>query len=117
MRNDRSWFPYCPDVVRSQSRVGCALWPCWSGPLAVSAQRPASVGYTWRGWSLWLGSEQTNAERNHRDSKNNCSNVDQGDRSAGLSCGRGKHGEEESRRNQNGSERHPNSNEPEEGNR
>jgi len=47
------------------------------------------------------GSEQANAERKNCYGKNNCSNVDQGDRSVGFGCGRGKHGKEEARRKEN----------------
>jgi len=67
--------------------------------------------------STLYGSGQANAERNDCYGKIDCSNVNQGDRSAGLSCGRGKHGKEEARRNENCRERYSNSNESEEGNR
>ncbi len=67
------------------------------------------------GRGVLYGSDQADAERDDCYCKNHCSNIDEGDRSVGLSCGLGKHGKEEARRNENCSERYSNSNEPEEG--
>ena len=60
-------------------------------------QLSARAVTTGLGSSTWLGPNQANAERNDCQEKDGCSNVDQGDGSARLSCGRRKHGKEEAR--------------------